>query len=207
MMPRAHTNLSTKRHFGRLRCFARLTGAPSTDTQTTERARSVIIGHIILHCMRCGLIIYSDAGGRAHVVLATTLSYGRFTGSWWVGLGLEGELVKLCPMTADVLIGWTHSETNRDKKLSYRRGTARCVVSVEILPIATQQCRNYLFVRQVLNKSKLWSYRVKVGQCVINMCIQPWRVFESLSLSYTCHKQTDDGRVVYITCIPTTCCG
>jgi len=25
------------------------------------------------------------------------------------------------------------------KKLSYRRGTARCVVSVEILPIATQQ--------------------------------------------------------------------
>jgi len=27
------------------------------------------------------------------------------------------------------------------KKLSYRRGTARCVVSIEILPIATQQCR------------------------------------------------------------------
>ena len=32
-----------------------------------------------------------------------------------------------------------------DKKLSYRRGTARCAVSVEILPIATQQCRNYLY--------------------------------------------------------------
>jgi len=29
-----------------------------------------------------------------------------------------------------------------NKKLSYRRGTARCVVSVELLPIATQQCRN-----------------------------------------------------------------
>jgi len=27
----------------------------------------------------------------------------------------------------------------------YRRGTARCVVSVEVLPIATQQCRNYLY--------------------------------------------------------------
>jgi len=26
-----------------------------------------------------------------------------------------------------------------NKKLSYRRGTARCVVAVEILPIATQQ--------------------------------------------------------------------
>ena len=32
-----------------------------------------------------------------------------------------------------------------NKKLSHRRGTARCVVSVEILPIATQQCRNYLY--------------------------------------------------------------
>jgi len=32
-----------------------------------------------------------------------------------------------------------------NKKLSYRRVTARCVVSVEILPITTQQCRNYLY--------------------------------------------------------------
>jgi len=32
-----------------------------------------------------------------------------------------------------------------NKKLSYRRGTARCVVLVEILPIAAQQCRNYLY--------------------------------------------------------------
>jgi len=32
-----------------------------------------------------------------------------------------------------------------NKKLNYRRGTARCVVSIEILPIATQQCRNYLY--------------------------------------------------------------
>ena len=31
------------------------------------------------------------------------------------------------------------------KKLSYRRGSTRCIVSIEILPIATQQCRNYLY--------------------------------------------------------------
>jgi len=31
------------------------------------------------------------------------------------------------------------------KELSYRRGTARCVVSIEILPIAMQQCRYYLY--------------------------------------------------------------
>ena len=35
--------------------------------------------------------------------------------------------------------------TKRYKKLSYRRGTARCAVSVKILPTATQQCRNYLY--------------------------------------------------------------
>jgi len=34
-----------------------------------------------------------------------------------------------------------------NKKLSCRRGTARCVVSVEMLPIATQQCRNYLYYK------------------------------------------------------------
>jgi len=33
----------------------------------------------------------------------------------------------------------------KNKKLRYRRVTARCVLSVVILPIATQQCRNYLY--------------------------------------------------------------
>jgi len=44
-------------------------------------------------------------------------------------------------VTYDVIF-WS---VNLNKKLSYRRGTARCVVSIEILPIATQQCRNYLY--------------------------------------------------------------
>ena len=35
--------------------------------------------------------------------------------------------------------------TSQHKKLSYRRGTARCAASVEILPVATQQCTNYLY--------------------------------------------------------------
>ena len=34
---------------------------------------------------------------------------------------------------------------SKHKKLSYRRVTARCVLSVVILPITTQQCRNYLY--------------------------------------------------------------
>jgi len=32
------------------------------------------------------------------------------------------------------------------KKLSYRRGTARCVVSIEILPIATQKCNHSILI-------------------------------------------------------------
>jgi len=39
----------------------------------------------------------------------------------------------------------TNFPAHNYKKLVYRRGTARCVVSVEILPVATQQCRNYLY--------------------------------------------------------------
>ena len=39
-----------------------------------------------------------------------------------------------------------------NKKLSYHRGTARCVLSIEILPVATQQCRNYLYNKSWPNR-------------------------------------------------------
>ena len=41
---------------------------------------------------------------------------------------------------------------HQHKKLSYRRGTARCVVSIEILPIDTQKCRNYLYDKSWPNR-------------------------------------------------------
>ena len=43
------------------------------------------------------------------------------------------------------LMRWRQRQIRTDKKLSYRRGTARCALSVVILPVATQQCRNYLY--------------------------------------------------------------
>ena len=92
-----------------------------------------------------------------------------------------------------------------DKKLSYRRVTARCVLSVVILPIATQQCRNYLYDMSWPN----WWLEVGGlvgGNVSWTMCTQPWRDRVG-SYCLRCHKQTDDGRIVYITCIPTTCCG
>ena len=42
---------------------------------------------------------------------------------------------------------------------------------------------------------------------LIVLCALNHDATESLSLSQICYKQTDDGRVVDITCIPTTCCG
>jgi len=39
-----------------------------------------------------------------------------------------------------------------NKKLSYRRRTVRCVVSIKILPVVTQQCRNYLYDKSWRNR-------------------------------------------------------
>ena len=96
---------------------------------------------------------------------------------------------------------------SHNKKLSYRRVTARCVLSVVILPIATQQCRNYL---GLYDKSwPNWWYEVGGlvgGNVSWTMCTQLWR--DRLgSNCLRCHKQTDDGRIVYIICIRMTCCG
>ena len=40
----------------------------------------------------------------------------------------------------------------KNKKLSCRRVTARCFLSVVILPITTQQCRNYLYDKSWPNR-------------------------------------------------------
>ena len=45
---------------------------------------------------------------------------------------------------------WNLSGEN--KKLSYRRVTARCVLSVAILPITTLQCRNYSYDKSWPNR-------------------------------------------------------
>jgi len=61
---------------------------------------------------------------------------------------------------------------NINKKLSYRRVTARCVLSVVILPVATQQYRNYLYDKSWPN----WWYEVGGlvgGNVSWTMCTQP----------------------------------
>ena len=67
----------------------------------------------------------------------------RITSSWLVGYieSIEHERIMHVALPTRIV---SHAAL-QDKKLSYRRGTARCVVSVEVLPIATQQCRNYLY--------------------------------------------------------------
>ena len=66
-----------------------------------------------------------------------------------------------------------------------------------------------LLMRQVLTKSMVWSWRFSRRQCLIDnvhsTMTRPSRF--PLSQPLRCHKETDDGRVVYTTCIPTTSCG
>ena len=45
-----------------------------------------------------------------------------------------------------------HRAAHLYKKLRYRRVTARCVLPVVILPITTQQCRNYLYDKSWPNR-------------------------------------------------------
>ena len=56
------------------------------------------------------------------------------------------QRVNMSVFCAEVfIVNWRTDLLKYIKKLSYRRGTARCVVSVEILPIVKQQCRKYLY--------------------------------------------------------------
>jgi len=74
----------------------------------------------------------------------------------------NGASAFLCP---DLCTGWVKQEAQlspRDRAMRRVSGNlANCHATAE---------------RQVVNKSKLWSWTVKVGRCVVNMCTQPWRV-------------------------------
>ena len=70
------------------------------------------------------------------------------------------------------LPGWAGTSKLQEAQLSPRdRAMRRVSWNLTSCHTTVQK----LLVRQVLNKSKLWSWRVTVGRCVINMCTQPWR--------------------------------
>ena len=94
--------------------------------------------------------------------VSTQLGTGSRRRHWWLGWwwhivhivtsrSLLSQLVNLrlklahpSPVVRLHLLFLPHlTRWHVDKKLSYRRGTAQCVVSVEILPVAAQQCTNY----------------------------------------------------------------
>ena len=86
------------------------------------------------------------------------LSTERTPLAWIIQIGTRCRCFNLRTFS-DWFTIWKPPSWINDKKLSYRRGTARCVVSVEILPIATQQCENYLYDKSWTNRS----YEVKGG--------------------------------------------
>jgi len=65
---------------------------------------------------------------------------------------LQQNLVRWCKMGSLTAPTVKKFEFHKSKKLSYRRVTARCVLSAVILPITTQQCRNYLYDKSWPNR-------------------------------------------------------
>ena len=88
-------------------------------------------GFVSLRLFYCRLVIYGQAD--AMLPLLGKLRYSRWRTRWLPRPEIFFNRIYWQPLTLPL----------QYKKLSCRRGTARCVVSVEILPIPTQQCRNY----------------------------------------------------------------
>ena len=94
-----------------------------------------------------------------------------------------------------------------NKKLSCRRGTTRCVVSVEILPIATQQYETTCTTSpEQIEVMKLEGYTYSGPMCNKHVHSTTTRSSRFHCLIGVINKPATD-RVVDITCIPTTCCG
>ena len=93
-----------------------------------------------------------------------------------------------CEINDGPKAGTRHHEKVQEVQLSPRDRAMRRVSWNLAYCHATVQ---KLLVRQVLNKSKLWSQSVTVRQCVINMC-----TIVSLSLSYRCY--CDGGSVACV---------
>jgi len=73
----------------------------------------------------------------AAVGVADIITSNKFFGDWSTGMDSVGSNIAL---------------SHWHKKLSYRRVTARCVLSVVILSVTTQQCRNYLYDKSWPNR-------------------------------------------------------
>ena len=123
----------------------------------------------------------------------------------WVSPKLRYFCLELCPKlwTLKNFATASRSSCQQEAQLSPRDRAMRRVNWNLANCHATVQ---KLLIRQVLAKSMVWSWRFSRRQCVMDNVQQPWRDRVG-SHCLRCHKQTDDGRVVYITCIPTTCCG
>ena len=104
------------------------------------------------------------------------------------------------------LYRWIRTESRWNKQ------EAQLSLSDRAMRLVSSNLANCHATVQKLLYDKSWpNWWYEVGDLVgwnvsWTMCTQPWRDrvgFHCLG----CHKQTDDDRVVYITCIQRTCCG
>jgi len=96
-------------------------------------------------CIRCSKLVLLYISCVFHLVNNVVASVRWTTNPQQIGVVWFGPYRREYSFQSRLSVRLYLPVLRKDKKLSYRCGTARCVVSVEILPIATQQCRNYLY--------------------------------------------------------------
>ena len=109
-------------------CHIKLRHVVVTLFKGTVHASNMYGHYVALH-------VFKKAHSGTHVAPHASENVPTFTNG----------TVHTADTSGDVYFSGTFAFSQSDKKLSYRRVTARCVLSVVIFPVATQQCRNYLY--------------------------------------------------------------
>jgi len=137
------------------------------------------------------VVLWNKWKRKNHEKLAAPLSHGKWSLKMHVQTKFGNIFTRISPIAAnDKLSGLTHYQSFKswcsnshslqiyhNKKLSYRQVTAWCVLSVAILPITTQQCRNYLYDKSWPNRwyevGSLVGGNVSNKPTTVELCISP----------------------------------
>ena len=127
-------------YYGTLYCYSWF----SLSWLSTEACIIVILAdHVINHTIGCPIRITFSVLHLSCVTMAVSVYRARRS---------EARIQQMLWKVNYSDIVFVNTVCVTYKKLSYRRLTARCVLSLVILPITTQQCRNYLYDKSWPNR-------------------------------------------------------
>ena len=113
-----------------------------------------LLHELCLHgicCYNVSVTSQCSKTGKCSIMIAHGLQFSN-TQSVEIWMGSPKNSGAKCRWVGESQQLLTNNALYLNKKLSYRRGTSRCVLSVVILPITMQQCRNYLYDKSWPNR-------------------------------------------------------